>query len=117
MATLHYIEDFKLIENANQLGEYMRIRLKKMQEQYEIIGDVRGIGLLYGVELVLDRHSKEKAIVEAEQVMYKCMEKGLSFKVSQGNVLTLTPPLIIKAQELELAMDILEQSIQEVLAK
>jgi len=117
LATLNYIEEFKLIDKANQLGNYMRIRLEKMQEQYEIIGDVRGIGLLYGVELVLNRNSKEKAISEAEQVMYKCMEKGLSFKVSQGNVLTLTPPLIINEHELELAMDILEQSIQEILGQ
>lgn len=114
LATLNYIEDYNLINKANELGNYMGMRLKKMQERFESIGDVRGIGLLYGVEIVLDRDSKEKAIYEAEQVMYKCMEKGLSFKVSQGNVLTLTPPLIIKEQELELAMNILEQSIQEV---
>ncbi|UZM97498.1 aminotransferase class III-fold pyridoxal phosphate-dependent enzyme [Lysinibacillus sp. MHQ-1] len=63
LATLNYIEDFKLIDKANQLGNYMRIRLKKMQEHYEIIGDVRGIGLLYGVELVLNRNSKEKSYI------------------------------------------------------
>lgn len=117
LATLQYIEDYGLLEKANKLGEYMKLRLMNIQKRFDIIGDVRGIGLFYGVELVLDRHSKEKAILEAEKVMYKCMEKGLSFKVSQGNVLTLAPPLIITEQELENAMDIVEQSIQEIAAE
>ncbi|WP_144548591.1 aminotransferase class III-fold pyridoxal phosphate-dependent enzyme [Bacillus sp. X1(2014)] len=78
-----------------------------MKNHFNIVGDIRGIGLFYGVELVRDRNSKEKAISEAERVMYKCMEKGLSFKVSQGNVLTLAPPL----------MDIVAQSIKEIIAQ
>ncbi|MED1472310.1 aspartate aminotransferase family protein [Bacillus salipaludis] len=110
LATLQYIEDFRLLERANSLGEYMKTRLLAMQNRFELIGDVRGIGLLYGVELVLDRKTKAKAISEAERIMYKCMEKGLSFKVSQGNVLSLAPPLTITEKELELAMDILEKS-------
>ncbi|MED3563286.1 aspartate aminotransferase family protein [Bacillus xiapuensis] len=108
LATLQYIEDYGLLERANSLGEYMKSRLLEMQKQYELIGDVRGIGLLYGVELVLDRKTKVKAISEAERIMYKCMEKGLSFKVSQGNVLTLAPPITITDQELEEAMNILK---------
>lgn len=116
LATLQYIEDYQLLEQANKLGEYMKMRLEMMQKNFDLIGEVRGIGLLYGVELVLDRQSKEKAISEAEQIMYKCMEKGLSFKVSQGCVLTLAPPLTITDQQLEHAMDIVEQSIQEVVA-
>jgi len=67
------------------------------------------------IELELDCESKEKAISESEQIMYKCMENGLSFKVSQGNVLTLAPPLTISEKELEEALDILEQSIAEVM--
>ncbi|WP_342510706.1 aspartate aminotransferase family protein [Sporosarcina sp. FSL K6-1522] len=114
LATLQYIEDYHLLEQANKLGEYMKRRLEKMQKKFNLIGDVRGIGLLYGVELVLDRQTKEKAISQAERIMYKCMEKGLSFKVSQGCVLTLVPPLTITEQQLGRAMDILEQSIQEV---
>ncbi|MDQ6598553.1 aspartate aminotransferase family protein [Bacillus salipaludis] len=110
LATLQYIEDFRLLERANSLGEYMKTRLLAMQNRFELIGDVRGIGLLYGVELVLNRKTKAKAVSEAERIMYKCMEKGLSFKVSQGNVLTLAPPLTITEKELELAMDILEKS-------
>ncbi|AZU62812.1 aspartate aminotransferase family protein [Neobacillus mesonae] len=114
LAVLQYIEEHQLLEHANKMGNYMKVRLKNMQKQIEMIGDVRGIGLLYGVELVNDRQSKEKAINEAEKVMYKCMDNGLSFKISQGNVLTLSPPLVISDQELERAMDILEQSLREI---
>lgn len=113
LATIDYIRKNGLLELANKLGEYMKVRLKKMQEKYQSIGDIRGIGLLYGVELVLNRQTKEKAIDISEKIMYRCMEKGLSFKISQGNVITLAPPLIIKIEELQKAMDILEESIGE----
>lgn len=114
IATLEYIEDNNLLDRSNELGKYMKTRLEQMQKKFNIIGDVRGIGLLYGVELVLDKQTKEKAINEAELIMYKCMEKGLSFKVSQGNVLSLSPPLTITNKELEKAMTIIEESIDEV---
>lgn len=114
LATLQYMEKYQLLERSRTLGVYMKSRLEEMKERFPVIGDVRGIGLLYGVELVKDRGTKEKALTEAEAVMYHCMEKGLSFKVSQGNVLTLAPPLVITDVQLEEAMDILEESIREV---
>jgi 4-aminobutyrate aminotransferase len=79
-----------------------------------LIGDVRGIGLLCGIELVKDRMTKEKAIEEAEQVMYTCLKNGLSFKVSQGNVLQLCPPLIISRDELKSALSILEGALAKI---
>lgn len=114
LATLQVIEKEGLLDAAVQLGEYMRQRLQAMQENYALIGDVRGIGLLYGVELVLDRQTKVKATEEAEEMMYSCMAKGLSFKVSQGNVLTLAPPLTITQEELTEAMDMLEAALAEL---
>lgn len=113
-ATLQYIEDHQLLERSQTLSQYMQRRLDQMKDRFLIIGDVRGIGLLFGVELVQDRRTKEKALAESEKVMYRCMEKGLSFKVSQGNVLTLAPPLVITELQLKEAMDILEESIGEV---
>lgn len=80
-----------------------------------MIGDVRKIGALMAIELVKNRETKEKASEEAERVMYYCLEKGLSFKVSQGNVLTLEPPLIISLEELMHAMDILENAFGEII--
>jgi len=52
---------------------------------------------------------------EAEQVMYQCLERGLSFKVGQGNVLTLSPPLIIAPEDLERALDIVDAALEEVM--
>jgi 4-aminobutyrate aminotransferase len=84
-----------------------------MKEQYPLIGDVRGIGLLWGVELVTDRESKQRAYDEAEAVLYQCLSNGLSFKVSQGNVIQLSPPLIIARQQLKQALAIFEQAIAD----
>ncbi|MBS1655803.1 MAG: aminotransferase class III-fold pyridoxal phosphate-dependent enzyme, partial [Bacteroidetes bacterium] len=74
---------------------------------------VRGIGLLWGIEL---RHHEtgEKAITEAEKVLYRCLKNGLSFKVSQGNVLQLCPPLIITKEELVKAITIIDEAISAV---
>lgn len=114
LAAIQYIQDNQLLTHANKLGAYARERLNEMKRQFEIIGDVRGIGLLFGLELVLNRKTKEKAFDITEQIMYRCLEKGLSFKISQGNVITLAPPLIISMGELDLALNILERSIQEI---
>lgn len=115
LATIEYIEKENLLDHVAKLEQMMRERLNHMQAKYEIIGDVRGIGLLFGVELVRDKETKEKAITETEKIMYACMDRGVSFKVSGGNILTLTPPLIISEAELMKAMDIVEAAIQEVL--
>lgn len=82
-----------------------------MKKKFPAIGDVRLIGALLGIELVRDKKTKEKAVDEAEKILYYCLENGLSFKISQGNVLTLAPPLIITEEELERALDIVESAI------
>jgi len=112
LAVLEVIEQNDLLMRAQKLGKIMQTRLLDMQERFEMIGDVRGIGLLWGVDLVTDRTTKERAVAEAEQVMYRCLEKGLSFKVSQGNVITLSPALIISELELHQALDILNDAFQ-----
>jgi 4-aminobutyrate aminotransferase len=66
------------------------------------------------VELVRDRQTREPARAEAEAVMYRALEHGLSFKVTAGNVLTLAPPLTVGDEELDRALDILERSLAEV---
>ena len=82
-----------------------------LKEKYELIGDIRGRGLLWGVELVTNRETKEKAVEKAEQVMYNCLKNGLSFKVSAGNVLQLAPALTITRTELKNAIQILEHAL------
>jgi len=114
LATINYIEKNGLAEHARDLGAYALSQLKKMQERHPLIGDVRGLGLFLGVELVKDRTTKERAIDETEGVMYGALSRGLSFKTTMGNILTLTPPLIITKQEMDQALNILEEAISEV---
>ncbi len=80
----------------------------------ESIGDIRGRGLVLGVELVQDRETKTPATDAAEAVFYRALKRGLSFKVTMGNVLTLTPPLVISEGDLMRGLDILEGCIGEV---
>lgn len=106
-ATLEYIENNQLLPKVISDGEWMQSELNLLKEQFPLIGDVRGIGLLWGLELVTNRNTKEKANNQAEKIMYECMANGLSFKVSQGNVLQLSPALTITRAELERALEIL----------
>ncbi|MFC3787552.1 aspartate aminotransferase family protein [Paenibacillus sp. GCM10012307] len=114
LATIEFIENHNLLAHAEQMGVFMEQRLKEMMDRHEIVGDVRVKGMLAGVELVTNRQTKEKAVEGAEKVMYRCLEKGLSFKVSNGNVITLVPPLIATQGEVEQALSILEEAIGDV---
>ncbi len=114
LTTIEIIEDEKLVENAARVGALALARLNEMKRRYPLIGDVRGRGLLLGVELVTDRAAKTPAKDAAEAVVYRALEKGLSFKTTMGNVLTLTPPLVITDAEMTKALDILEECFAEI---
>jgi 4-aminobutyrate aminotransferase len=88
------------------------VKLTELKERHPLVGDVRGIGLLLGVELVTDRDARTPACEAAEDVLYRALGQGLSFKVSMGNVLTLMPPLTVSEEELERAFSILDRSLE-----
>lgn len=111
LAMLEFIEQEHLLNKVEQDQYFMQAELDKMKDRHALIGDVRGIGLLWGIELVKNRDTKEKAIDEAEAILYDCLENGLSFKISQGNVLQLSPPLIISRPQLSAALSIVESAI------
>lgn len=111
LATIDIIEEEGLVDNAAAVGAHALERLRAMQERQPLIGDVRGRGLLIGIELVRDRATKEPAVAAAEAVLYDCLSAGLSFKVTMGNVLTLTPPLIITRAQMDWALDVIERAI------
>lgn len=114
LTTIDFIEENNLLEKVQADAVYMQSVLTQFEEKFSLIGAVRGIGLLWGIELVKDRVTKEKAIEEAEKVMYACLKRGLSFKVSAGNVLQLSPALTITRKELNEALQILEESLTMV---
>ncbi|MCB0372469.1 MAG: aspartate aminotransferase family protein, partial [Muricauda sp.] len=110
LTLLEIIEEENLLQKVKDDEEFMKKALYKMHRKYSLIGDVRGAGLLWGIELVTNRTTKEKATTEAEEIMYECLRNGLSFKVSKGNVLQLSPPLTIAREELERALEILNEA-------
>lgn len=112
LATLDVIEREGLLERSRELGAHALERLRELASRHRLVGDVRGVGLLLGVELV---HADGTAARdEAERVMYACLKRGLSFKVGQGNVLNLSPPLVIARSDLDAAIDILDAALAEV---
>jgi 4-aminobutyrate aminotransferase len=111
LATIKIIETQNLSQRAADLGEHVMERLRAMQNDHPLIGDVRGVGLVLGVDLVQDRQTKNRAVTEAEQLMYECLQRGLSFKTSQGSFIPLSPPLTISQKELDQAIDILETAL------
>jgi len=114
LTVLNVIEEEGVVERAKEMGNYTLKRLEDMKNQHEIIGDVRGVGLFLAIELVKDRKKKTKASEETEEVMYRCLKRGLSFKTTGGNIISLMPALTITKKEMDTALDILEESISEV---
>ena len=114
LAMLEFLEDNKIIEKVISDQEFMNEQLLKLYHVHSAIGDVRGIGLLWAIELVVDRTTMEKNCDLAEKVMYYALKHGMNFKVSGGNVIQLSPALIINREELQRAVKIIDNALQEL---
>ena len=110
LATLEVIESEKLLERSQRLGSHALARLRDLQRRTPVVAEVRGIGLLLAIELV-DPASGAPARDVAERVLYECLTRGVSFKVGQGNVIVLAPPLVIDDHDLDRALDIIASAI------
>jgi len=119
LAVLQVITEGNLVARANEMGGYLRKRFEELQSRYEEIGDVRGLGLLLGVELVTDRESRTPAHQLGALTTAKCFEKGLSMNIrrrpERGSVWRIAPPLTVTTGEIDQAVDILEKSLRESL--
>jgi 4-aminobutyrate aminotransferase len=111
LTTLQIIEDEGLVERSATLGAYAMERLQAFASRSPFVGDVRGRGLMFGVEIVEDRDTRSEGRERAERIYYRCLEARLSFKISAGCVLTLSPPLTILREDLEHALSIVEGAI------
>ncbi len=109
LATLEVIRDENLLAHATELGRWTVEQLTLMKQRHPLIGEVRGLGLLLGVELL--RADGSRAKEEAERVMYECLSRGLNFKVTMGNILTLTPALVITQDQMARALGILDEAL------
>jgi 4-aminobutyrate aminotransferase len=110
LTTIEIIEDEGLVERAASLGAHAIERLREQLQNVPSVGDVRGRGLMFGVEIVTGDNMPDKD--RAERIYYACLEAGLSFKISMGNVLTLSPPLTIAQTDLDRALDIVVTAIK-----
>ncbi|AEH24031.1 leucine/methionine racemase [Pyrococcus yayanosii] len=114
LAVIEEIEEKDLVKRAERLGEKAKRRLERMKARHELIGDVRGLGLMLGVELVKDRETKERALDETKKVVWRAFELGLIVAFLQGNVLRIQPPLTIEEELLEEGLERLEEAIEDV---
>ena len=119
LAVLETIRKEHLIERARTTGAYLRGRLQELQTRYEAIGDVRGEGMLLGVELVKDRESRQPFHELGAMTTKKCFELGLSMNIrrrpERGSVWRIAPPLTASHAEIDRGVDILERALCESL--
>ena len=111
---LKIIDEEKLVKRAADLGEHALKRLQEWQERSKIIGDVRGKGLLLAIELVKDKRTKEFAVKERDMVVREALDRGLIVFRGGKSIIRIAPPLIMSRSELDLGLDLLEESLLEV---
>lgn len=116
VATIDYIQHEKLPERAEKIGSVVVDRLKAMQDKYALIGDIRNLGAMIGVELVKDHKTKEPAKAETAQIIQECLAQGLVIISAGvfGNVIRMLMPLVITDEQLDQAMDILNAAFAKV---
>ena len=119
LAMIDILINEKMAENAADQGAYLKNQLLELQEKYECIGEVRGKGLLLGVEIVKDRISKEPDIELGHRISEICLQLGLSMNIvrvkGMGGVFRIAPPLNISKSEIDLGIEIMDQAIQKAL--
>ncbi len=116
---LEILHEQKMAERATEMGNYLKTGLLDLKETYECIGDVRGKGLLLGLEIVKDRETREMDVVLGNKISAKCLELGLSMNIVRvqgfGGVFRIAPPLSITKEEIDLGIEILDSAIKAVL--
>ena len=119
LAVLDTIERESLMARAVEMGGYLRHRLEGLQQRYEAIGDIRGRGLLLGVELVKDRESREPHHTLGAVTTARCFELGLSMNIrrrpERGSVWRIAPPLTVTREEIDQGVEILDRALNESL--
>lgn len=114
LASIAYMRKHRLCQNAERLGNHTLKYLGDLQQEVELIGDVRGLGLMIGIELVRDRKTKEPAKKEASQVLNKCFKKGLMILSCGESTVRIMPPLVINREELDRGLEILSTVLKSL---
>ncbi len=112
LATLDVIERDSLLRSTTEVGNHMLRRMADWPKKYKLVGDVRGLGLMIGVELVKDKQTKERASEERDRVVELAFERGVLFLGCGANTIRIAPPLITTKEQADVAMDVLEQCLE-----
>lgn len=113
LATIKLLKE-TLIQNAAVVGAHLKERLTALMDRHPLIGDVRGRGLMIGVELVRDRQTKERATEERNRVVNACFERGLLILGAGKNAIRFSPPLVLTKSEADVAVRIFDEALTEV---
>lgn len=113
LATLQVIYEEDLLTHTREMGKMLAERFAVLKDKHPLIGDVRGLGLLWGIELVRDRKTKEPAEEEGRQLYLECLRRGLK-TITPGHLTRFSPPLNIPRELLEKAMDIYDEALSAV---
>ncbi len=111
LATLDVIEKEGLMRNSQEVGDHMLKRMADWPKKHRIVGDVRGRGLMIGVEIVKDQKTREYGAIERDRIVEQAFERGVLFLGCGPSTVRIAPPLIVTRDEADVAMDVLEESI------
>jgi 4-aminobutyrate aminotransferase len=110
IATIKLLRD-SLVKNAEVVGAHLIDGIRALMDKHPLIGDVRGRGLMVGVELVRDRKTKERATSERDALVQACFQRGLLVLGAGRNAIRLSPPLVLTRQQADIALRILDESL------
>jgi len=114
LATLDVIEREKLLDNATEVGNRIMKRMAEWPKKHEIVGDVRGRGLMIGAEIVKDKKTKEHAAAQRDRIVQLAFERGILFLGAGPSTVRICPPLVVTKDEADAAIEVLEESISIV---
>jgi 4-aminobutyrate aminotransferase len=114
LAVIDTIKEEKLLENATKQGAYIMKRLEELKARSEIVGDVRGKGLMIGLEIVEDKKSKKPAPEKVKEIMIRSWKRGVAVITCGTSTIRIAPPLVITRELVDSALDIIEDTVKEV---
>ena len=110
LATMDVLEQ-EAIHNAELVGRHIMERIADWPQRLELVGDVRGLGLMIGVEIVTDKQARTQGTVERDRIVQLAFERGVLFLGAGPNSIRIAPPLVVTKEQADIAMDVLEECI------